>query len=389
MESSSKLTRLPFVAAGRDFARRVYHELKLHNVRRRQPKRRPSVVIFPSRDAWLSSSNLRAWLVEPELQRLGWRTVIVPQALNLSQRRRVLHLEKPDVILLQQTQHPLNRPAFYRPYPCVLDADDADYLDPRYQALIAQCAKDAGAVVGGSRLTAQLLGQHNARPAHVLWTCTPRPSGAPKIVPRDREPIVGWAHDTPLEYPHEAQLMQQVMMEVCRRTRCTFWLFGTKEEAAGEYFAPIRALGGKCVAIERMPYEAYLAKVAETAVGLQPIAVQNDFSRGKSFGKILAYLAGQVAVVASDAVDHPLFFTQGKNGYLVGDVVQEWADAIVPLLDQPDLRQRVAIAGWNDFHETFTTDIFARRMDQILRSVAALPPAPQVEYSPAVAAEQD
>lgn len=373
MAECSGFRRLPFVAASRDLVRRIHAELNVHCNRWRQPKRRPTVVIFPSRDAWLSSSNLRAWLVAPELQRLGWRTVTVPYALSLAQRRRLLRLEKPDVILLQQTQHPLNQPALYQPYPCVLDADDADYLDPRYQSHIAQCARDAAIVVGGSRLTAQLLGQHNARPAHILWTCTPRPHGPPAVAPRGRQPVVGWAHDTPLEYTHEAQLMQQVMMEVCRRTPCTFWLFGTKAKDAEAYFAPIRALGGNCVALERMPYAAYLETVGALSVGLQPIALQSDFSRGKSFGKILAYLAGQVPVVASDAVDHPLFFRHGQNGYLVGDAVQEWADAIVPLLEQPELRQRIGTATWDDFHKTFTTEVFARRMDQILRSAAALP----------------
>lgn len=359
------------VRAARAFARRALDELRLHQRRLHEPRARPCVVIFPSRDAWLSSSNLRAWLVAPELQKLGWRAVVVPQSLNLAQRRRVLALERPDVILLQQTQHPLNQPALYRPYPCVLDADDADYLDPRYQSHIAQCAKDAARVIGGSRLTASLLGQHNALPAEVLWTCTPRPEKPPRIPPRDREPIVAWAHDTPLGYKFEADFMREVMISVARRTQCIFWLFGTTEEQGREYLTPIRAAGARCEALARMPYQQYLDKVAESAVGLQPIAPQNDFSRGKSFGKILAYLAGQSVVAASDAVDHPLFFEHGQNGYLPKHSVSEWADCIVGMLENPSERERVALNGWKDFHARMTTDYFAQKLDTILRSAMA------------------
>jgi glycosyltransferase involved in cell wall biosynthesis len=355
----------------REAVRRWVFEFRTHKERRRQPRRRPCVVILPSKQPWSSSSNLRAWLVAPELERLGWRVVVIPEPLSLRQRQRILRLERPDVVLMQQTRHELNRPALYRPYPCVLDADDADYLDPRYQATIAQCARDADVIVGGSRFVAKLLGQFNERKPHIIWTCTPRPSRPPRLPPAQRDPIVAWAHEAPLRFPKEAELIQKVMIEVARRTRCIFWLFGTKEQEAHEWFEPIKAAGATCVAIPMLPYEDYLDKVAEAAVGLQPVMLANEFSRGRSFGKILAYLGGHVPVVASNAVDHPLFFRSGENGFLVEDDPECWTTAIVRLLEEPELRTRVATAGWNDFNARLTTDVFARLLDPILRSAAA------------------
>lgn len=359
-------------AALRRFFRQALFEWQLHRSRLKAPRRRPCVVIFPSNQPWDAASNLRAWLIAPELERLGWRVILVPEPLSLSQRHRILRLEKPDVLLLQQTRNPLNQPHLYPSFPCVLDADDADYLDPKHHARIVRCAEDAAAVIGGSRFVAQCLGRHNAV-SHVLWTCTPKPTHPPAVPPDQRSPVVAWAHASPLAYPHEAEFIQRVMIEVSRRTPCTFWLFGTTEAEAQAWFVPVRAAGGTCVAIAPMAYDAYLAKVAEAGVGLQPVSLHNEFSQGKSFGKLLAYLAGQVAVVASDAVDHPVFFRAWENGVIVADEVPAWADAIVRLLEDPSLRTRVALAGWNDFHDRLTSEVFARLLDPVLRAAATRP----------------
>ena len=110
-------------------AKCVLHEAQIHLARHREISVGPKVVLFPSNSAGDASSNLRVYLAAPELRRLGWRVVVVPDSLDLSQRRRILRLEQPDVIFMNQTRHPLNRPKLYAPIPIVLDADDADYLD--------------------------------------------------------------------------------------------------------------------------------------------------------------------------------------------------------------------------------------------------------------------
>jgi hypothetical protein len=331
----------------------------------------PTVMLFPSNQAWDAASNLRAWLVAPALERLGWRAVVVPEPLSLAQRRRVILLARPDVLYLQQTRHPLNQPKLYQPLPCVLDADDADYLDPRHQARIAESALDAKAVIGGSTFVARCLAQHNHE-AHVIWTSSPGDTPTPLTAPEHRGPIVIWAHATPLEYPREADFIRETMRLVCEQRRCEFWLFGCDETRAREWFMPIREAGGICRAIPTLDYTAYLNKISEAAIGLQPIAPDNRFSQGKSFGKLLAYLAGQVAVVASHAVDHPYFFRHGVNGLLPEHEPSAWAQSIVSLLDNPDWRCRLARAGHRDFEARLTTDVFARLLDPVLKRAAGM-----------------
>jgi hypothetical protein len=262
----------------------------------------------------------------------------------------------------------------------VLDADDADYLDPRHHERIAECAADAATVVGGSRFVAECLGRHNPR-AHVLWTSTPRPDRAPPVPPSARGRVVAWAHASPLGYHHEAEFIRNVMVEVNRRSPCTFWLFGTTEAQASDWFAPIRAAGGTCEAIPPLSYPEYLERVARAAVGLQPVSPEHEFGQGKSFGKLLAYLSGQVAVVASNAVDHPRFFRHGHNGMLPAHTVEAWASSIVTLVDDVEKRAAVAQAGWDDFQGRLSTDVFAKLLDPILREAGGLPRTAEQERS--------
>jgi hypothetical protein len=122
-----------------------------------------------------------------------------------------------------------------------------------------------------------------------------------------------------------------------------------------------------------MGYDQYIERVSEAAVGLQPICVENKFSRGKSFGKVLAYLAGQVAVVATDAVDHPLFFTDKTIGILSENAVESWATNIVSILRNPEVRAQIARKARQKFDCTMTTAYFAELLDPILRHAARLP----------------
>jgi glycosyltransferase involved in cell wall biosynthesis len=354
--------------AARQFARRAYYEFLAHRDRYREPRRRPVVVVFPSSQPWDAASRLRAWEVAPELRALGWRVVLVPEPLDLAQRRRILALEAPDVVLLQQTRHPLNQAELYAPVPCVLDADDADYLDPRHHDRIVQCASACRAVIGGSRFVADCLGKHNGD-ATVIWTATPLPPARAARRPRDRAPVVTWAHGNPFSYPDEAKLVQEILLRVALRRPFGFWLFGAPEREAAGYLEPLRKAGIDACSFPLMDYPAYLARVAEAAVGLQPVCLENAFSHGKSFGKVLAYLAGEVAVVATRGVDHPLFFRHGENGLLVTDTA-EWVDAIMLLLDDPEQRERMAEAAYEDFERRLTTRRFAERMDRVLRRAA-------------------
>jgi glycosyltransferase involved in cell wall biosynthesis len=180
-------------------------------------------------------------------------------------------------------------------------------------------------------------------------------------------------------YPHEMALVRRVLLRLAERlSGFEFWLFGITPALrleAEAYLEPLRKVGITCRTWGYMPYPEYLRVVAQSAVGLQPVCVaESPYSQGKSFGKVLAYLSGEVPVVASNAVDHPLFFRTGKNGFLV-DRDEEWVESLALLLENPSLRDSIAAAAYEDFGSRLTTDAAAREMSKILKRAAQLDPA--------------
>lgn len=112
--ANPSLTPFRLRASSRAVLRRAAYELQTHWRRVRAPWGQRSAVFFPSNQPWDPASNLRAWLVAPALRDHGWRVVVVPEALDLSQRRRILSLERPDVVFIQQTRHPSINPGSTR-----------------------------------------------------------------------------------------------------------------------------------------------------------------------------------------------------------------------------------------------------------------------------------
>lgn len=326
---------------------------------------RPAVVIFPSGHRKDPASDLRCWRLAPELRELGWRALVAPTDLDLRQRHRLLARVRPDVVLLQQSRHPLNRPELYPGVACVFDADDADYLDPRCHDTVIRCCEGSRAVIAGSQFLADCFARHNPD-VTIVWTATPLPARRNARPPSQRARIVAWAHSNPLLYPLEATLVREILLALAKRTKFEFWLFGTEPERADAYLAELRATGIECRSFSYMAYERYLERVGDAAVGIQPVCLENEFSRGKSFGKVLAYVSRDVPVVASDAVDHHRFFRHGWNGFLANDV-DEWVAALQQLLEDPALRDRVASHAYQDFEARLTTEVAAKRVDAVLR----------------------
>lgn len=58
------------------------------------------------------ASGLRGHLIADQLKKWGWRVIVIPHQLELVQRQRIIKREKPDILFLQKTRHPLNHPSF-------------------------------------------------------------------------------------------------------------------------------------------------------------------------------------------------------------------------------------------------------------------------------------
>jgi len=172
-----------------------------------------------------------------------------------------------------------------------------------------------------------------------------------------------------MTYTREAALVGEVMARVARlQPGATLRLYDRRPGDDPEFAGRFRQLGldvewrGSC------GYRGYLASLDDVALGLAPLSADNAFSRGKGFGKILAYLDRGVPVLCSTFGEPAAFMD--RAGRPCGDPGQ-WADAIASLLVDPAARARMAEAGFVLFRQHLSTEAAAAGVDAVLRSVLA------------------
>jgi hypothetical protein len=333
----------------------------------------PRVVIFASMDAWEGSSRLRAYAMVPILQKLGWRATLVPKHLEVSQRQRILKLEKPHVLLIQKGRLPTHFPHFYSQAlasgtKLVFDLDDADYVAKDQAVQCEALCKAASLVTAGSHNVATWCKQFAPR-VEVLWTGTPTEGLPTPTAPSLRAPILTWAQMSPMKYKQEAAFVLEVLEAIASKAAFTFRLYGVEDEAqASDFFARIRERGVQVQMKPFMPYDQFIASLRECAVGLHVLSTTSKFAEGKSFGKVLAYLSAGVPTIASNLHENPHFFRDHHNGLLC-TTRDEWAQACLTLLTKPQQRDLLANAAWEDFQAMLTTEAIGARLDTLLRSI--------------------
>ncbi len=326
------------------------------------------VVFFPDTMSTGSSGDLRVKAVAEELKKFGWRVIVVPNWMDLEYRLKVVRRENPHVIFLQQSRHPLNRPRFYPGYATLYDIDDADYI--KWPEIAKECSTGASVAVAGSTHLAEVFRGYGAVDPEVVWTGTYIHSVPGAKPNEERGDVITWAHSHPEGYPIEAALIMDVLLRVAERRQFVFRIYSDNSAWTEGYLAPLRAKGIVTEVYGARMYSAFIGSLATAAIGLHAVSMDHGPSRGKSFGKLLAYMAADVAVVTSNNVDHPLFFRNGENGMLV-DTQDEWVSAIDRLLADAAARGAMVRAARKDFLERLTTRAVATKLDGIMSRFVA------------------
>ena len=335
----------------------------------RHPKardERPTVVLFPVKGP-IGASLLRMYHVATGLRGLGWNAVLVPFNLTLAQRHRILQRFQPDLVLMQGVRHQLNRPQLYPGQRIVMDIDDADFHLHHLEAPMKAAMPEVALVLAGGRYVGDWCSDHGAPRVEVVWTGSPvsdashRPQG-------ERPKVIAWAQAKPDSYKLErAWVLDVVARLVPRHPDLTLRLYGLGPSSDKAILAPFEEAGIRVQWLPEMDYDAFLASFDDVALGLSPIQPETPFSRGKSFGKVLAYLDRKVPVIASDEAEHAAFFTE-KSGVITNDP-EEWARRADQLLSDAELRQAMADAAFEDYKKRLSKGAVSARVDRILRDL--------------------
>jgi hypothetical protein len=328
--------------------------------------RGPSAVFLPARGPE-GAALLRIYAVARALRARGWRVHVLPWKLTLRQRRWCLAAIRPDVVVMQGARHALNRPALYPGQRIVYDLDDADFHLDHLAGPVAEAMSGVSAVIAGSAYVADWCRAAGAGEAHVIWTGAPV-SDRPPPPQWFRLPVVAWAQTRPMDYVREAALVRAVMARVAARIPGVTLRLFDRQPGDDPAFADSFAAPGLTVEwVEKARYRDYLKRFDDVAVGLAPLCPETPFSRGKSFGKVLAYLDRGVPVIASAAGEHGSFFT-AETG-VVSDDPDEWVARTVRFLGDRALRTGVAAAAGEAFRRWLTADAAADRVEAVLKSV--------------------
>jgi glycosyltransferase involved in cell wall biosynthesis len=339
-----------------------------------RPAGTPRIAFLPA-DVRTMSSLLRGYNMAEAFEDMGWNPIVLHKQLEPVQRARILRWFRPDIAVLLGSRLAANSHRLLDGIPYVYDLDDADFANPEKEPAIRADVAHAAGVAAGSRYIADWCRPLNPNTT-IIWT------GSPDIEPiwtdhAARAPIVTWAQSAPGRYGNEFAFVTEVMERVAaRRPGVAFRLYGcTPEDEGHPLVQRLRAAG---VAVELKPfldgYSDFIASLQEVAVGLSAVIPRHEFSKGKSFGKILAYLSAGVPVIASDEVDHAVFF-RPETGIVSNDP-EVWVAQTLALLDDPARRAAMASAAHADFRRHLTTEVAARKLDALCRRVLAASPPP-------------
>jgi glycosyltransferase involved in cell wall biosynthesis len=244
----------------------------------------------------------------------------------------------------------------------VFDFDDAFFFDLGGRRKLRAIVAAADQVIAGNRY----LAEHAAAPEKttviptVVDTTRFRP--LPTRDRRGREVVVGW---TGLRGNYR-QLMTAypAISRALARTGARLLLISNAPPPA-----PLRALA------EYVPWRprSELEDLGRIDVGLMPLP-DSRFARGKCAYKLIQYMALGRPGVASPVGANQEVVTDGVDGFLPATPAA-WEEALVRLIEDPDLRARVGAAARTRIESAYSLQAVLPRYREVLGrlGVAATP----------------
>lgn len=147
-------------------------------------------------------------------------------------------------------------------------------------------------------------------------------------------------------------------------------LFTSIVREHGAVFRAIGATGDTRPGFEYVPWDeaSEVAAIQALDIGIMPLR-DTPFARGKCGYKLLQYMACGLPVVASPVGVNRDIVEDGRNGFLAR-TEQEWREAILRLLGDPDLRARMGAEGRRKVVEDYSIQRHGPRVARLFTELA-------------------
>jgi glycosyltransferase involved in cell wall biosynthesis len=242
--------------------------------------------------------------------------------------------------------------------PMILDVDDAVWLNTgghRAQDL----ARASDLVVCGNSFLADQYSRWNKN-VTIIPTAVNTSWYRPRS-PRESASalVLGWTGTSgnfPFLYSIEGALLR--VLEHCSRAKLL---------VVADRPPQFKLLPESRVEFERWTPRTELAAFAHMSIGLMPLA-DTAWCNGKCSYKMLCYMAAGLPVVVTAAGMNREVLAMGDVGLSAG-CEQQWVDALIALLSDADLRQRMGAAGRVVVEERFSLQRLAQQYAAVFHSV--------------------
>jgi len=102
-------------------------------------------------------------------------------------------------------------------------------------------------------------------------------------------------------------------------------------------------------------------------IGVYPLP-NDEWAKGKAGFKAIYYMAAGVPCVASPVGMNKEIIQDGVNGFLANSE-EEWLEKISLLIENPELRKKIGLAGRKTVEERYSVKVNAPRFLKVLQFV--------------------
>lgn len=310
------------------------------------------------------ANDLRGYSLAKELNKTGWSSIVINNKMSIDKIRKILKLFNPEYVYFQKLRGENSDIRYFKNYKCILDVDDADFLDINLEEKFKENSKLAFACFAGSEYVESWLKKYNNN-TYIIWTGA-KPLKNKKI--RENKPVISWTCSDPFAYKTEAEFVKKIIVELKKRKEFIFYLIGVRDlEQGKKWLEEIEINSQNIKQFPFMNYQKLNKLLQRVDIGLAPLfPKENPYSSGKSFGKILAYLNNNSVVVASDCLEHQKFFN-GENGFLCSDELNDWVLRLEKLIENRKELENITKKAKKDFIDKLSIKAAANKINNILK----------------------